>query len=305
MDGDSVIFAARKREMLLNTPDTIVQTWVQLFNRGDMEALDALRHAPAKASDTAYLQRLFEAGFRISGSSIKRFVEYPNWSIFRTYRLQPTPEYWVDLSMENSEGRTNEIYLALAPSGSDYKTSTYVEIARKPVRKLDLRAERAHVDTFLRRTWAAIHKLKTPPIQGVVASFSVEMGYVHINLNTESSEPGLSPTVERFRECPRWNWADFLETGHQLLDATGQLLLRRDMRSNIWGPQELNLDSLIGNMLVESLKAYRDSGEMPLRNFAQEAEFGVEEHDGAFGWPPYEERGRGNRLHAELGLGNR
>ncbi|WP_237079290.1 hypothetical protein [Myxococcus xanthus] len=53
-------------------------------------------------------------------------------------------------------------------------------------------------------------------------------------------------------------------------------------------------------MLVATLLEMRDSGQFEALRASTTAELGVEEYEGHFGWPDYEERGRENRIASSL-----
>ena len=283
--------------MTLETAEKFVRGWTQHYNDGDWEHLLALGHDPnPKEGSDRHRRGLHESGFRVVSSEIRPF-SYPKWSIFREFRLHPKPEYWVDLFLESAEGRKNQMYLALAPCESGYRTCYYVEAKTKVVRKLDLQSEAERVSRFLMSAGKAVSKLKSKPVELVEIQFSIEQGFVHLGLDTESSEPGRIIAHPEFRVLPRPNWAAFAEMGEELVDLMGNVLHPNPADGRSFGArQDCTLCTLIGEMLVAAVKKHRDDGLMATWNLSATAQFGVSEIEGRFGFPPYEERGQDNRL---------
>jgi hypothetical protein len=282
------------------TAEKMIDAWIAAFGAGDWAFIARQEHARdgERQKKDSHLMGLHKAGWRVVDSKLRTF-SYPKWSIFRTTRLHPKPEFWCDIFLELPDGRKSEIWIALAPYESTYRTSYYVDTKAKPVRKLDLRAERIQVLKFLGTAGKAIGKLRPPLFELMELEFSTQQGFLNLSLDTQSSEPGRIFTHPEFRVLKRYNWAGFSEMGEVLTDDAGtQLTLTKKKGSEIWdGPGGgASFDTHIGNMIVSVVTEFRDSGGMKSWPVSDTAQFGVSETEGHFGFPLYKARGKENWL---------
>lgn len=76
----------------------------------------------------SYIQELMDCGLKVADWSAKPYKQ-PRWSIFKEFRLDPSPLIWVDVFLHNAEnGHKVEIFLALAVDADGrLKQCDYVE----------------------------------------------------------------------------------------------------------------------------------------------------------------------------------
>ncbi|MCY1003139.1 hypothetical protein OWM54_38930 [Myxococcus sp. MISCRS1] len=287
-----------------------VDRWRELFDARDWAALRAHEHpdfpksGPPKQNDS-FIRGLGTSGYRVASAKLKPFVQ-PKWSIFRTTRLHPQPTYWCDLVLKSDKGHQTEAFIALAPwEGTEgaFRASYYVELPpKKKVAPLDLGKEQARVSRFLAKAvkdFARSHK-DPRPVQRLALRYSTENGALNVgfDLNPES-EPGEGMTHDDFAELLVPRWPDVMEHKPALVGLDGVKLAARE--DGTWGTPEAHarLEEHLGKMLVAMLLELRDSGQLEALRASDTAELGVEDSEGVFGWPDYEERGRENRLVAK------
>ncbi|GHG71237.1 hypothetical protein [Comamonas sp. JC664] len=113
-----------------------------------------------------------------------------------------------------------------------------------------------------------------------------------------ASEPGRGNAMTHFgfAELLVPRWADTKEHRPPLVDLDGAKLAARE--EGTWGTPEAHakLEEHLGKMLVVTLLELRASGQFEALRVSATSELCVEEYEGHFGWPDYEERGRENGI---------
>ncbi|NOK01380.1 MULTISPECIES: hypothetical protein [Myxococcus] len=285
-----------------------VDRWRELFDACDWSGLRAHEHpdfpeaGPPRQNDS-FIRGLGKNGFRVTSATLKPFVQ-PRWSIFRTQRLHPQPTYWCDLVLKNAKGHETEAFIALAPwEGTEgaFRASYYVEIPpKKKVAPLDLSKERQRVAKFLAKAVKDFARVQDArPLQRLELQYSTDNGTLNVSFDLDpAAEPGRGDAMTHFgfAELLVPRWADVKEHRPSLVGLDGAKLAARE--DGTWGTPEAHaqLEEHLGKMLVATLLEMRDSGQFEALRASATAELGVEEYEGHFGWPDYEERGRENRI---------
>jgi hypothetical protein len=202
------------------------------------------------------------------------------------------------VSLQNDAGRSNQLFLAIARSDGEYGECYYVDRPPRACRELDLRRESARIEKMIRaavRTFASARRRM--PVRALVVEFSVDEGLVHVSLDTTpGSEPGAGNKMSHFRFRTQLvaSWPTFFAAGERLIGLDGRACAKIAGRTIRWqvGTRRQSADETIGGMLVSLVTDLRRRGVFTKLIPAAKATLGVEEQDGAFGWPPYARRHR-------------
>ncbi|WP_342378589.1 hypothetical protein NVS55_04285 [Myxococcus stipitatus] len=285
-----------------------VARWRALFDACDWSGLRAHEHpdfpvsGPPRQNDS-FIRGLGNSGFRVKSAQLKPFVQ-PRWSIFRTSRLHPAPTYWCDLVLRNEKGQETEAFIALAPwEGEEgvFRASYYVDVPpKKKVAPLDLGKERQRVAKFVAKAVKDFARVRDErPMQRLELHYSTDNGTLSVCIDLDpAAEPGRGEAMTHFgfAELLVPRWPDVKEHKAPVVGLDGVKLAARE--DGTWGTPEAHarLEVHLGKMLVATLLEMRDSGQFESLRVSATAELCVEEYEGHFGWPDYEERGKENRM---------
>ncbi len=171
--------------------------------------------------------------------------------------------------------------------------------------KLDLLQESANISKFLADCAARYARAfsRTPEAATQFKLLSaIDLVYtcgagaqVALNLDTrERYDPDGTWTNENYAilKCPVWEAAGAARVRGELE------LVFADGSNRVIGPDvgEQAYMAMIGDMLKQSLMASRDAGVFNILPRRERCELGVEELNGMYGWPTYENRGTNNLL---------
>jgi hypothetical protein len=274
--------------------EAFVDQWIALFNAASWPALNALEGEKA-GQDYSYRESQFDQGFRAVSAVIKDF-KYPKWSIFNTNYLTPTPLFWVDIQLQHTDGRTRELWLALAAADQGFQTCSYAEKALKKRSELALQKEASTVLKFFAGTASALRKSNLPLIKRLEVEFTPGEGELRINLNVNSFEPGAELSHFAFKVLLRKSWLEFFESGETLIGLDGKLVQFAD-RSDL-AKHEQRLAKAIGEFLTSLWTQFLADADVSGWNLDPKAEFSVQDSDGYYSFPNYHQRQQKGRFFA-------
>jgi len=133
------------------------------------------------------------------------------------------------------------------------------------------------------------------PVAGIVVTYDVGNGHVSLNFDVrEPYEPDGSYSHEGFGALPRDNWQQFCSAAYE--GKTCQVILRDGSTRAAEGEDGPDLDTEIGQMLVDMLKRLRDTGKFSKLRAAAQCHLSVESPEGNFAWPVYGDLGKEDLL---------
>lgn len=270
--------------------NAFVTQWVEHFNKRDWKRLRALEHpdfpnnGPPGYNDT-FLRSVASLRGKVVSWELKAY-QPPQWSILRTQRFYPPPTQWCDLVVEYPDGKIAKMFLALAPAETNnagFRSCYYVPRERKTrIAPLDTAKEVVRVRNFLKKAIRQFARRKDQkPVQLLCLHYSPDQGHLQISFDVDSSEPGRAEAMSHyaFDELMVPQWADVAENERK----------------------EGSISKRLGKMLVKALQSMREQGSFEVLSPTSTSEMGVEEIEGRFGWPAYEERGKLNLLARSIG----
>jgi hypothetical protein len=170
--------------------------------------------------------------------------------------------------------------------------------------QVDLKQDMAEIRAMLVegvRKYAEKHvhpksKAKFGPVTAIDVLFDCGNG-ARVTLNFETRpdyEPDGTWTHTAFMELGRPNW----EQAYEALEteAVQFILPNGKIKKLKAGVEDERYIEVYGEVLVALVKEARDSGVFASLPRAPRCELGVEEEDGNFGWPWYENRGKDNLI---------
>ncbi len=133
-----------------------------------------------------------------------------------------------------------------------------------------------------------------PPVSAVSLTYDCGFGaHVHLQLDSRPDfEPDGTWTHEAFGNLERPDW----EKAYTTLQESDLRMTLADgsVRTIPAGTDDETYVTVFGLMLVDLLKSVRDTGELASLPKTPRCEMGVEESEGLFAWPAYEDRGQDN-----------
>lgn len=135
---------------------------------------------------------------------------------------------------------------------------------------------------------------KHPPVSRLDLTYSLgdseSTPWVMLNFDTKpGGEPDGTPTHGGFAELERESWLPAVQA---VCDEEKVDVVNLDGRTKRC--DDAALGQVIGELLVSILREARAAGVFTNLPKVQRCELGVEESNGEFGWPTYEDRGKDN-----------